>query len=423
LLAALGGGTSSVLGSLVAPTNVAARTSMSTRFTAASSGSSAGVGIPAWTPQAGELRSIATSNTFMSLAGDSLQGWGYRFGTIVDDFSGGVFNPYWGPFGALIFHGGGHSATYDNSVLILDFNDLTFKRLSNPSPVSTFTHEHEDPLFKREACEYADGQPGAGHTYDTLGILPPTDGGAPAGSLIRVSSHAVHVVISCNTAWAHRFDMTPRMSRGEWSRWSTNGPTSHRSAGGSSAYDSKRKRFWWLAGLSSLPPFVRYLDVASRQQRETPYARGAQRAPPAQPNSVTMRYDQARDILILSATVQGKLVLSYLLCAAPESGWFTANLSSEIPSRSGWSHPFDYVPQTDRFLMLAPADPTAVYEISLSNPPSSTWHVMRRAFSNSSAIPIAHVAGKRWSYSETAKAFVWLASSTAEVVAYRPVGT
>jgi hypothetical protein len=414
LLAALAGGSSPGLESLAALANTDAITS--TSITSATP-------VPAWTPEPGELRSITTSNSFMSLAAHSLPGWGYRFGTIVDDYSGGVYNPHWGPLGAMIFHGGGHSATYDNSVLILDFNDLTFKRLSNPSPVSTFTHEHEDPLFKREACEYADGQPGAAHTYDTLGILPPSDGGTPAGSLVRVSSHAVHVVISCNTAWAHRFDMTPQMSRGEWSRWSINGPTSYRSAGGCSAYDSKRKRFWWLAGLSSLPPFVRHLDVASRQQRETPYARGAQRAPPAQPDSVTMRYDRARDILVLSATAKGKLVLSYLQCAAPESGWFTARLSSDVPSRSGWSHPFDYVPQTDCFVMLAPADPAAVYEITVPNAPSSTWHVMRRTFPNSSGIPIARVAGKRWSYSEAVNAFVWLASSKAEVVAYRPVGT
>jgi hypothetical protein len=163
-----------------------------------------------WIPAPGEVRTLQTSNTFLSLRGNFLPKWDYAFGKIIDDFSGGVYNPYWGRLGAMVFHGGGHSSTYDNSVLILDYNDLAFKRLSQSSPESSFTHMGNDPLFNRVACEYADGQPGAGHTYDTLAILPPEHGGSVAGSLIRVSSHAVHVIMSCNTGWSHRFDMTSR---------------------------------------------------------------------------------------------------------------------------------------------------------------------------------------------------------------------
>jgi hypothetical protein len=382
-----------------------------------------GPGLPSWSPQPGELRTVPTTNTFLSLRAGQLPDWDFVFYTIVDNFSGGVFNPYWGPLGALILHGGGHSATYDNSVLILDFNDLTFKRLSDASPQTTFNDMHDDPLFNQVTAEYADGQPGSGHTFDTLAILPPNDGGAAAGSLIRTTSHAVHRRISRSTLWAHRFDLNTNVTRASWIRWSSNGPTTYRSPGACSAYDPKRRRFWWLAGLSSLPPVIRYLDVASREQREIRYTSGVHVAPPAQPDSMTMRYDPVRDLLLLTVTVEGSLRIAYLRCEAPEAGWFEPTLSAQIPSQSGWAHPFDHVPEIDRFVMLAPADNGAVYEIAVPDSLSSIWQVTRQAFSGLTTIPVKRVAGKRWSYSPAIKAFVWLASSTAELHVYRPVGT
>jgi hypothetical protein len=378
---------------------------------------------PTWIPAPGEIARLQTTNSFMELREGALPDWDHRFGTIIDDFSGGVYNAYWGELGAMVFHGGGHASTYDNSVLILDYNDLTFKRLSHSSKQSSFNHMHGDPLFNRPVCEYGDGQPAAGHTYDTLAILPPGDGGAPAGSLIRVSSHAAHTAISCSTTWSHRFDMNARMSDGRWTRWSVNGPTNYRAPGACSAYDPQRKRFWWIANLSSLPPFIRYLDVESREQREIAYARGAQLAPPAQPNSMTMRYDSLRDLLLVSCTVSGVLRVAYMRCEDPASGWVTPTLSSQIPSRKGWSHSFDHVPEIDQFVMLAPADEAAVYEFAIPRTLSSPWAVTRRSFRTRMKIPVAHVTGKRWSYAPAVKSFVWVARSSGPAVVYRPIGT
>ena len=384
--------------------------------------------VPSLVPASGgDIKAVATANTFLSQNGN-LAGWEYAFSKIVDDFSGGVFNPYWGLMGAMVFHGGGHAATFDNSVVILDFNDLTFKRLSTPTPSNnganwistTGLPQNVDPAFNTTYCEYGDGQPGAGHTYDTLAILPPADGGAPCGSLIRVSSYAVHVNMSRNTGWAHRFDFqSTAMRDGKWARWSVNGPSSYLNAGACSAYDSRRKRFWWTAGLSSLPPMIRYLDATTQQQLEIPYSSKAQAAPGASPDSVTMRYDTVRDILVLTCTVGDKLVLAYLRCAAPELGWFVPPLSASIPASSGASHPFDYVPEAGKFVLLTGADNSAVYDIVPQPDPSLTWTVTRRPLAGVS-IPTAYVAGKRWSYAPAVKAFVWMASSSSGVIAYRP---
>ena len=377
----------------------------------------------------GEIKAVATANSFLSQNGN-LAGWEQAFGKIVDDFSGGVFNPYWGPMGAMVFHGGGHAATFDNSVVILDFNDLTFKRLSNPTPSANGANwistsglpQNVDPAFNVMYCEYGDGQPGAGHTYDTLAILPPADGGAPCGSLIRVSSYAVHVNMSCNTGWAHRFDFqSTAMRDGKWARWSVNGPSNYLNPGACSAYDSRRKRFWWIAGLSSLPPMIRYLDVATQQQLEVRYASTAPAAPAAGPDSMTLRYDTERDILVLTCTVGDKLVLAYLRCAAPELGWFVPPLSATIPASSGASHPFDYVPEAAKFVLLTGADNSAVYDIVPQQDPALTWTVTRRPLAGGS-ISTAYVAGKRWSYAPAMKAFVWMAQSSSSVMAYRPFG-
>lgn len=386
--------------------------------------------LPRWAPtQGGTARMVATVNSFLSQNGQ-LPGWEYAFGKIVDDYSGGVFNPYWGALGAMVFHGGGHSATFDNSVVILDLNDLTFKRLSSPTPSDNGANWsavmpgslRSDLAFKPQYCEYGNGQPGSAHTYDTLALLPPADGGAPCGSLIRVSSHAVHVNASCNAGWAHRFDFRSLAMRdGTWTRWSVNAPTSYLSPGACSAYDARRKRFWWTAALSSAPPMIRYLDVATQQQLEVAFANRAAVAPAANPDSATMRYDAQQDQLVLTCTVGPKAVMAYLRCATPELGWAVATLSGDIPVQEGAALPFDFVPEAEKMVLLTAADNAALYEVLAPSNPTSPWTVTRRPVLGVS-IPTAHVVGKRWSYVPAVKSFVWMASSKSGVLAYRPFG-
>jgi len=388
------------------------------------------VSLPIWVPSGSDaIRTVVTKNTFLSQNGN-LPGWSQFFGKIVDDYSGGVFNPYWGPLGAMVFHGGGHSATFDNSVVILDMNDLTFKRLSNPTPSNggmywlsiTGDPQGADPAFDQVHCEYGDGQPGAGHTYDTLAILPPADGGAPCGSLIRVSSFAVHVNLSANTGWAHRFDFhSTAMRDGKWTRYSTNGPSSYLFPGACSAYDSLRKRIWWISGLSSAPPFIRYLDVATQRQTELGISSPSGLAPAADPDSVTMRYEPRRDILILTCTVNQKMVLAFLRCDQPEKGWTTPPLSQSIQAAANTAHGFDLVPDLDKFVLLTDADNLALYDIAPPRVLTSTWSIVRRPVAGG-AIPTSSVIGKRWSYVPLLRSFIWMASSTSAVVAYRPSG-
>jgi hypothetical protein len=379
--------------------------------------------LPAWVPAAGTAQAVQTSNTFLSQNGN-VQGWEYAFGKIVDDYSGGVYNPYWGALGAMVFHGGGHSATFDNSVVILDYNDMTFKRLSNPTQPAggaNWSFVNVDPSFNKAYCEYGDGQPASGHTYDTLAILPPVDGGT-RGSLVRVGAHGAHPGVSTGTTHAHRFDFAAATNGpGTWTRLSVNALKGLPS-GACSAYDSIRKRFWTIGGLSSQPSFMRYLDMASRENRDVAYDKGAALAPPASPDSMTLRYDPVSDILVLSCTAIGVFRLAFLRCASPEKGWFSAVLSSNIPSTPDWTHPFDYVPEAKKFVMLSPADSIAVFDITIPADPAQTWRVTRQPLQSGAVIKSAYVCGKRWSYSQATRSFVWMATSKSTLFAYRPVG-
>ena len=242
------------------------------------------------------------------------------------------------------------------------------------------------------------------------------------GSLIRVGSYAVHPAISDGTTHAHKFDFGLVASFGKaWTRWSLNALRALPS-GACCAYDSQRQRFWTIGGLSSQPAFIRYLDVRSRENREVAYGKGAVFAPPADPDSMTMRYDPAHDLLILSCTFGNKLRLAFLRCESPEKGWREAALSSPIPFVAQWTHPFDFVPGINKYVMLSPADKTAVFDFVLPADPTQSWQVTRQALRAGGTVNSAYVVGKRWSYSSAAGCFVWVASSTSPVVAYRPVG-
>lgn len=379
----------------------------------------------------GSLQLLSTRNSFLSQNG-GLPGWDYAFGKLVDDYSGGVFNPYWGRFGAMVFHGGGHSATFDNSVVLLDLNDLRFKRVSQPTPSldgkywadARKTAGGGDPAFDVAHCEYGDGQPGAAHTYDTLAILPPDKGGAACGSLVRMASFAVHVNYSCNTGWAHRFDFTSTSQRdGRWSRASVNSFDHYLAPGACSAYDSRRNRIWWLASLSWAPGHIRYLDMASGQHMQIALGQGAAIAPPAASDTPTMRYDPVRDLLLITATVGGNAALAYMRCAQPQAGWMTPTLSQPIPTLPDASLGFDRVPESNSLVVLSSADRHAVYALRLPEQLADPWPVSRQPFKQPKPLemPTARVVGKRWSYSEAAGCFVWMASSTSPVVAYRPL--
>jgi hypothetical protein len=368
--------------------------------------------LPLWVPRPGELKVIPTKNTFES-QNPHIPEFASEFHRIVDDFSGGVYNPYWGTLGCMVFHGGGHAATNDNSVVILDYDDLTFKRLSKPSLKAGDVDN--------VSGEYSDGQPGAAHTYDALAIAPPSDD-APAGTLVTPMRMAIGYHASVDSDFAHHMTLARGQERAHSARWRrlAKSDLAPLTPGGCCAYDTKRRRIWYTNAASQ--SHIRVIDLAKSAHQQIGIGKPTGETGP---DAMTMRYDAQHDVLVLSAVREDGLArLMWLECATPSVGWRAAKISMDLPKHKyAASMPFDYVPELNRYVLLGTADREAVYEIEI--PPNITelWRVTRRAFTGEVSIPVAYVSGKRWSYAPAAKAFLWLAAANGPLYSYRPYGT
>jgi hypothetical protein len=396
---------------------------------------------PSWVATtAGELKTVSANNTFFStnpnVYPDATYGSHGDSGYLtIEDFSGGVYNPHLGPRGSMIFHGGGDAAWWGNAVVKLDLDTrlyslahstsvLPSRNSGSPDNVMTLPGINPDPLYDQVHGEYGDGRPGSAHTYDSLEILPPWDNGGTKGALLRPASYAVHPFNSQNTGWSHRFPFATE----DWARWSTNGyPASDGTmgAGGACAYDPKRKRVWWFAIGMVGGGFIRYLNLATQAQVQVTTSGSG--AAPTGPDSLIMRWDAQRDILLFVYPTSTNVVIRYLtgLSNATPS-WGTATLSQDMPSREEWQHPLDYVPDVDRWFLVSPhaSYQDGVWEIQIPTTITDSWTVTRRAFSGVTTFPVKYVSGKRWSYSPKLQNFVWhgdlLSSGVPHV--YRPHG-
>lgn len=368
---------------------------------------------------------------------------GYRVGSgpewnkVIDDYSGGVYNPHWGALGALMFHGGGHAATNDNSVAVLDFNDLRFKRVADPSLDLTGIKPADGPLYPgydRTYGEYvSDRKPGAAHTYDALAVVPPAVAGAPFGGLVRPFATAIHVNLSSGSSWAHLLALHSRdvaaaegRARNQWTRWSNNAGQSFGGAGGCSAYDPVRKRIWWTGVPSQQPGRINYLDCVSRQQMSVRYAGMNAVFHVSLP---IMRYLPGADVLLsMGPRPDRSTVNAYFLRPdSPAAGWFSVVFDKPPPVGLG-ATPWAYVPQLRRVVLFTRADPEAVYEISVPTDPTDTWPVTRRLFQPAATLESsASIVGKRFDWSAALGCIIYkpLASapSLSQFYAYRPYDT
>lgn len=394
-------------------------------------------------PEPGRLVVLSASNGWGDIDPCPGNGCGYRVGSgpewnkVIDDYSGGIYNPHWGPLGALMLHGGGHAATNDNSVAVLDFNDLSYKRVADPSLDVTGIKPSDGPLYPgydREHGEYlSDGKPGAAHTYDALAVVPPDVAGAPFGGLVRPFSTAIHVNLSGGTSWAHRLALHSRdvatadgRARNTWMRWSTNAGHNFGGAGGCCAYDPVRRRVWWTGVPSQRPGRIAYLDCATRQQQTVRYVGSDAVFDVSLP---IMRYLPGADLLLAMGPRPGRSVVEahFFRPDAPTMGWFPVVLSAPPPLGTG-ATPWVYIPELRRIVLFTRADPGAVYEISVPADPTSAWPVLRRPFQPGATLDAsAHVVGKRFDWAPALRCIVYKPLSTApspsQFYAYRPYDT
>ena len=252
--------------------------------------------LPAWVPATvGAAALVPMTNKLQDV---ELRGnWsGETNGISFLRYSGGVYNPYLGDYGAHVIHGGGHATSEDNSVFLANYNTLEFERVGDPTDLGAKFLAYTNPPYSDTVVwgygssygyfiakgpnstgwtyptnaalyelpddsevnprECAPGRPGSAHTYDCLLILPPSMCGDPQGALIRPIASAIGTTAARGTGWSHVFLFSTKA----WSRWSNNAYPGD--AGNSTVLDTSRNRIWPFS--SANRNHSGYLDLPTR---------------------------------------------------------------------------------------------------------------------------------------------------------------
>ena len=372
--------------------------------------------LPTWVPaNVGEARLVPTANALQDVfIAEGPQNPGEVGSQFFCDYSGGVYNPYCGAWGAHVIHGGGHAATNDNSVFILDYNQPkpAFQRVAGPTRLDT-SEQYEQNITQggfpddpvQNPREVAPNEPGSAHTYDNLLILPPAICGDPMGALIRPVASAIGIVASRETGWSHALPFTSA----RWQRWSTNSARSP-DVGGSCAYDEVRGRIWTLS--VSNRPFTSYLDTKNRTWVNIQvWAEGVRGYPDMAYSSV----HRTRDVVVFGTNDSSDSALRLYWFAAGSDGTARNPVTfaqGDLPPANWGRGSMSYCSELDCILYYSQTDKDAYYEVRVPADPGQPWSLARRAISGAvpSKLPVPPSGStyRRLEYAPALKSLLWV---------------
>jgi hypothetical protein len=369
----------------------------------------------------------------------------------VNAYSGSVVNPYFGTYGAVVFEGGGHADSNDNSVHILELkaDGASFRRVTNPTPlfgsgsdaVTQFANSRGGdvmPLTNFTWAEYTvDGQPVGRHSYGAQDVIGPEHGGATHGTFMRVlvSAGAVHGAAGGEVPHMVQFTSTTGTLR--WERAAPNPGVS--GPPGTPGLNGRAGPPNWTAHVphqsriyiecngqgSLLPP--RWFDLSTRRYVT---GTGFGRTNDSSPDCGSMFYVDWRRILVHADVYGDSLRLRYMNVDVDQPSWVNVprTLSMPIALEDSWSAAC-WCPDNGRIIVgNAKGDETAVYEISIPSDVDQVWTVSRVPLPAGQRIrPAPSTTYKKWSYNPYVRSIVYLPyaaqSGDEEVFVYRPRGT
>jgi hypothetical protein len=153
-------------------------------------------------------------------------------------YCGAAFAPNLGTKGSILTLGGGDADYWGNEVYAFDLATNVWTRLTNPSTALTGQAYPGDTTFDPVHGEYADGTPGAAHTYNVLVVIPGGTGGK--GILLWLIGLYVYGRGTLS-GWTHALDL----GAGTWTRYSTNA-VSFSLSSSVSCYDATTNKVWLL---------------------------------------------------------------------------------------------------------------------------------------------------------------------------------
>jgi len=336
------------------------------------------------------------------------------------DYSGGIYNPHYGPWGAHIIHGGGHASNNDNSVFIANYNTLAFERVGGPTQLAS-RQAYEDAILIGSSGypdsinnprEVAPGVPGSAHTYDCLLVLPPSVSGDPLGALIRPVASAIGHTASRETGWSHVFTFTDR----RWSRWSTNWARSWW-PGGTCAYDTSRGVIWPIHD-----QYLGYRSYLTLSNKTWTNIYESPNLPNSYPDMVYSAYHAHRDIIVIASNGKQDSTIRFWWFDAASTG-NARNLVSfstgALPDGSWGRASLMYIPELRKLIYWTQTNIDTYYEIDVPANPSSQWSWVARPITGAarpstlSPAPIWSTY-RRMDYAPQLRSLVWVTAQTGE---------
>ena len=411
--------------------------------------------LPSWVPSAGQVSVLTQSsghlaNKFNSCAAPYFNSPFY-FAKICNDYSGSFLNPDFGPRGAIIFFGGGHAATNDNSVVAMVLDEtIRFSRLVDPSPlVGTGTDAVtisaniflNGTAFANDGwADCLDQRPASPHSYGSGDVMGPTEGGAAFGTFIRVLNGAAGVGGDIGAEAAHKVDFPTLTGAADgktptydWKRLAKKeGAPFNRAAANTiaapqwSSFVPKQRRVYYAT--RNWGP-QRWFDVSSNTYVE---GTGVGLAPTADgPDNGILFHVQERDLLVFMDRSLGILRIRYCDVSVKQPSWMNtpAWISHALAVGTGWSCAC-WCPDNDRIIVGdVDGESNSAYEITIPASLNSAWEVSRAPFGSGQSINFApSCTYKKWSYNPKVRGIVYMpyASNDARddtVFVYRPRGT
>jgi hypothetical protein len=402
---------------------------------------------PSWLPAAGEVAVLTQSNggltnTHSSTCAPYFEPFYYA--KVVNDFSSYMVNPHFGSYGALVGFGGGHAGTNDNTLWALEIgkDNCTFRRLIDPSPLfgtatdalTRSANSVNNVLALRDPTygEYlVDGKPAAPHSYGSMDVIGPHDGGAACGTFIRVITAGLGVIGDLDLGVCHQVAFSTTTGPYSWHRRTNNvlpNTTSLAPAQWSAHVPSQnRVYFETRAGSSSIPP--RWFDLVSNTYvtgTGTPRANNA-----AGSDTGIMFHVPQKGLIIFADCAQGRILrLQYMDVTAAQPRWVTSvALSQELQVPTDFSCAC-WCEDNDRIIVGGVSnDDTAVYEIQVPSNLSAVWPVTRAPFGSGQTIGfVGSPTYKKWSYNPRVRAILYMpgvsnGSGDDKIWVYRPRNT
>lgn len=366
--------------------------------------------LPAWVPATlGEAALVPMRNALDDVDLDGV--WSGASAANFADYSGGIYNPHYGTWGAHVIHGGGHAGSNDNSVFIASYETLRFERVGGPTEHASDA-EYEEAIARGEfpddesnPREVEPGVPGSAHTYDCLLVLPPEVVGDPLGALIRPVSSAVGRGVSRSSGWAHVFTFTDR----RWTRWSTNFARSW-GPGGTCALDTMRGRIWPVSDGNA--PYRAYLTLADRTFTNLDEHRGLG----TYPDMVHSAYCAHRDVVVIASNAETDTEERFFWFDAASTGLERTPVTfarGALPPANWGRGSLMYVPELERLVWWSAGEPDSYFEIDVPETPNEPWSFVARTITGAArpstlSPPPTTSVYRRMDYSSKLRSIVWV---------------